>query len=120
MSEEIPQADCWERSSLLRKYKLHVRAYRDSIEKLAVLADKVTRDEWHAAFVLSFAITVALLTHFPPHPVSDDERTRLAAENQSLKIENKNTAINVQRLSTQLSQMEEKAQQITDLMNSAD
>ena len=73
-----------------------------------------------AAFILSFAITVALLTHFPPHPVSDDERTRLAAENQSLKIENKNTAINVQRLSTQLSQMEEKAQQITDLMNSAD
>jgi hypothetical protein len=72
-----------------------------------------------AAFILSFAITVALLTSFPPNHVSDDERTRLAAENQSLKIENKNTEISVSRLTNQLSQMEQKAQQLTDLWNTS-
>lgn len=73
-----------------------------------------------AAFLLSFAITVVLLTSFPPRHVTEAEHARLAAENQSLKIENKNTAIGVARLATQLSEMEGKAQQITDLWNSAD
>jgi hypothetical protein len=73
-----------------------------------------------AAFLLSFAITVVLLTSFPPKQGTDAERTRLAAENQSLQIENKNRAIGVARLTTQLSAMEGKAQQITDLWNSAD
>jgi len=73
-----------------------------------------------AAFLVSFAITVALLTKFQPNHVSDSERTRLAAENRSLQIENKNIALGVARLATQLSAMENKAQQITDLWNSAD
>jgi len=73
-----------------------------------------------AAFLLSFAITVALLTSFPPHHVSDADRSRLDAENRALKIENTNTAIGVQKLATQLSQMEDTAKQITDLMNAAD
>jgi hypothetical protein len=73
-----------------------------------------------AAFLLSFAITVVLLTSFPPRHVTEAEHARLAAENQSLKVENKNTAISVARLTTQLSEMEGKAQRITDLWNSAD
>jgi hypothetical protein len=73
-----------------------------------------------AAFLLSFAITVVLLTSFPPHHVSEAEHARLAAENRSLQIENKNIALGVARLTTQLSAIENKAQQITDLWNSAD
>jgi hypothetical protein len=73
-----------------------------------------------AAFLLAFAITVVFLTSFPPRHVSEAEHARLAAENQSLKVENKNTALSVARLSNQLSEMEGKAQQITDLWNSAD
>jgi hypothetical protein len=73
-----------------------------------------------AAFLLSFAITVGIMTSFPPKHVSEAEHARLVAENQSLKIQNKNIAIGVDRLTTQLSDMENKAQQITDLWNSAD
>jgi hypothetical protein len=73
-----------------------------------------------AAFLLSFAITVALLTSFPPARVNEADRSRLDAENRALKIENENTAIGVEKLSTRLSQMEDTAKQITDLMNAAD
>ena len=73
-----------------------------------------------AAFLLSFALTVALLTRFPPARVNEADRSRLDAENRALKIENENTAISVEKLSTRLSQMEDTAKQITDLMNAAD
>ena len=73
-----------------------------------------------AAFLLSFAITVALLTSFPPARVNEADRSRLDAENRALKIENENTAIGVEKLLTRLSQMEDTAKQITDLMNAAD
>ena len=88
------------------------RFHRFNVSRLVILIV--------AAFLLSFAITVVLMTSFPPKHVSEADRTRLVAENQSLRVENKNTAIGVARLTNQLSEMEGKAQRISDLWNSAD
>jgi hypothetical protein len=46
-----------------------------------------------AAFVLAFIMTVLLLLAFPRIRVKESDRTRLDAENQALKIENANLAI---------------------------
>jgi hypothetical protein len=68
-----------------------------------------------AAFFLSFSITVALLLSFPRIQVKDADRSRLAAENQTLKIENKNAALRIEKLDTQMSRVEQTARRITDL-----
>ena len=66
-----------------------------------------------AAFVLSLFTTVALLLLFPRIQPSDTDRSRLAAENQTLKIENKNAEFQMRRLNQQVSKVEELSNRIT-------
>jgi hypothetical protein len=69
-----------------------------------------------AVFVLSFFTSVVLALSFPHIRVNDSERDRLAAENQELKIGNKNAEFRTRRLKTQLSRVEELSKRVTDLM----
>jgi hypothetical protein len=73
-----------------------------------------------AAFLLSFVITVALLLAFPRIHVADAERARLAAENLSLIIENKNATLRVHQLNNRVLRMEETEKRINDMMTEAD
>src|SRR5260370_19170940 len=70
-----------------------------------------------AAFILSFLATVTLLLIFPRTQSSDTDRSRLAAENQTLKIENRNAEFQMERLNTQLSRVEELSNRITALID---
>ena len=40
------QMDCYEKSSLRRKYSLHVRAYSEAVGKLLAVTSEATRSEW--------------------------------------------------------------------------
>ena len=68
-----------------------------------------------SAFVLSFLTAVALLLLFPRIQRSDTDRSRLATENQTLKIENTNAEFQIRRLNTQLSRLEDLSNRITAL-----
>jgi hypothetical protein len=69
-----------------------------------------------AAFVLSFFVAVALMLIFPHIQPSDSDRSRLAAENQTLKIENRNAELMMRRLNAQVSRVEELSNRITALI----
>ncbi|HYR45000.1 MAG TPA: hypothetical protein VER98_18360 [Terriglobia bacterium] len=68
------------------------------------------------AFVLAFCTTVLLLLMFPRIQINDIDRTRLAAENQMLRIENKNLTVGMHRLDSKLSRMEGRSQDVAALM----
>jgi type II secretory pathway component PulM len=68
------------------------------------------------AFVLAFLTTVFLLLMFPQTRVNESARARLAAENQVLRTENKNIAIRIDKLDSQVSQAEAHSQRIVTLM----
>ena len=68
------------------------------------------------AFVLAFCTTVFLLLMFPRIEINDIDSTRLAAENQMLRIENQNLTVGKQRLDSKLSRMEGRSQQVAALM----
>ena len=68
------------------------------------------------AFVLAFCTTVFLLLMFPRIEINDIDSTRLAAENQTLRIENKNIDIRIRKLDTQMSRVEEHSQWVAALM----
>jgi hypothetical protein len=71
-----------------------------------------------AALVLSFLLTVALMLIFPHIRSNDSDRSRLAAENQRLKIENKNAELSMRKLNAQVSRVEELSSRITALIQS--
>ncbi len=48
--------------------------------------------------------------------VNDSDRARLVAENQMLKIENKNLTFKIRRLDDQVGRMEEGSQRVVTLM----
>jgi hypothetical protein len=68
------------------------------------------------AFVLAFLTTVFLLLMFPTSRVNEPDRVRLAAENQTLRVENKNIAIQLGRLNAQMSRVEQRSQRVVGLM----
>jgi hypothetical protein len=70
------------------------------------------------AFVLSFFVTVALMLIFSAVPPSDTDRSRLAAENQTLRVENRNADLQIRKLNTQISHVEELSNRITALIDS--
>jgi hypothetical protein len=69
-----------------------------------------------AAFVIAFLMTVLLLLMFPGIRVNEPDRVRLAAENQTLSIENKNIALKIYKLDTQMSHVEQHSQRVVTLM----
>jgi hypothetical protein len=70
-----------------------------------------------AALVLSFVTTVALMLIFPGIQPSDTDRSRVAAENQTLKIENRNAEFQMLRLKAQVSRVEELSNRVTALID---
>ena len=68
-----------------------------------------------AAFVLAFLTTVLLLLMFPQARVNESDHARLAAENQVLRTENKNIAIRIGKLDSQVSRAEAHSQRIVAL-----
>jgi hypothetical protein len=68
------------------------------------------------AFVVAFCTTVALLLMFPHARVNDTNRTRLAAENQVLRIENKDLVLGVRKLDSQVSHLDVRSQQVAASM----
>jgi hypothetical protein len=69
-----------------------------------------------AALALSFLATIALMLLFPRIQKSDTDRSRLAAENQRLKIENKNARFRMEQLNEQIAHVEELSNGITALI----
>ena len=69
-----------------------------------------------AAFVIAFLMTVLLLLMFPGIRVNEPDRVRLAVENQTLRSENKNIALTIRKLDTQMSRVEEHSQRVVALM----
>ena len=69
-----------------------------------------------AAFVVAFLMTVLLLLMYPEIRVYEPDRVRLAAENQSLKTENKNIEVKLHKLDTQLSKVQEHSAHVVALM----
>jgi hypothetical protein len=69
-----------------------------------------------AAFVVAFLMTVFVLLMFPTLRVNEPDRVRLAAENQALKIENKNLAVKIYKLDTQMSHVQEHSKNVGALM----
>jgi hypothetical protein len=67
------------------------------------------------AFVLALLITVFMLLMFPSIHVNEHERLRLAAENQVLRTENKNIDLQIQKLDTHISEVQEHSQLILTL-----
>ena len=67
------------------------------------------------AFVFGFCATVALLLLFPHLQVNEFDRARLAAENQMLKIENKNLILRIHKLDAQVVRVEERSKQVIAL-----
>jgi hypothetical protein len=68
-----------------------------------------------AAFVVAFLMTVLLLLMFPSIRVNEPDRVRLAAENQTLRVENKNLALKILKLDTQMSHVQEHSQRVVAL-----
>ena len=69
-----------------------------------------------AAFVIAFLMTVLLLLMFPGIRVNEPDRIRLAVENQTLRIENKDIAVSIRKLDTQMSHVEQHSQRVVALM----
>ena len=69
-----------------------------------------------AAFVLAFLATVFLLLMFPAFKVNEHDRVRLAAENQAMRIENKNLDLQIGKLNRQMSHVEEHSQRVVALI----
>jgi hypothetical protein len=44
---------CPEKRSLLRKYKLYVRAHKDAVEQLSLISLEAARAEWDLALVIA-------------------------------------------------------------------
>jgi hypothetical protein len=68
------------------------------------------------AFGLAFCTTVFLLLMFPRIEISDVDRSRLVAENQMLRVENKNLTVGMHRLDSKLSRMEGTSHEVAALM----
>jgi hypothetical protein len=68
------------------------------------------------AFCLAFSITVLLLLTVPHLRVNETDRRRLAQENQTLTIENRNISLGIEKLNSRVSHIEETAKQIDDLI----
>ena len=65
---------------------------------------------------LAFVLRILLLLMFPRLHVNEASRSRLAAENQMLRIENKNLAIGIRRLDSKMSGLEGRSAQVIALM----
>jgi hypothetical protein len=69
-----------------------------------------------AAFCMAFSLTVLLLLTFPRLRVDETDRKRLAQENQTLIIENKDISLGIEKLNSRVSHIEETAKQIDNLI----
>lgn len=69
-----------------------------------------------AAFVVAFLTTVFLLLLYPSLRVNEPDRVRLTTENQELRVENKNLALRIRKLDTQMSHVQEHSQNVVALM----
>ena len=69
-----------------------------------------------AAFVLAFLATVFLLLMFPTPRVNEGDRLRLAAENQAMRIENRNLDVQIWKLSAQMSLVQEHSRRVVALL----
>jgi hypothetical protein len=69
-----------------------------------------------AACVVTFFVTVFLLLMYPSLRVNEADRVRIAAENQTLRIENKNLSLKILKLDTQMSHVKEHSQSVVALM----
>lgn len=72
------------------------------------------------ASVLAFLLTVLLFLMFPRLQVKDFDRSRLEAENQTLKVDNKNLAFKINKLDAQVTLAEEHSRQVEALMQETD
>jgi cell division protein FtsB len=68
------------------------------------------------AFVVAFLATVFLLVIVPRFRVNETDRVRLLTENQTLQSENKDIALKIHKLNTQMSRVEENSQRVVALM----
>jgi len=70
-----------------------------------------------AAFVLSFFATVTLMLAFPRHAhVDESNYSRLAEENQALRVENENTTLRLHRVKAQVAHVEELSAHIESVL----
>jgi hypothetical protein len=69
-----------------------------------------------AAFVLAFLATVFLLIVLAPAKPNEPARLRLAAENQTLRMDNKDVALRIRNLDTQMLRIEQHSQVVVALM----
>jgi hypothetical protein len=69
-----------------------------------------------AAFVVAFLMTVLFLLMFPTIRVNEPDRVRLAAENQTLRIENKDIGVKIRTLDSQMGDVEKHSQLVVALM----
>jgi hypothetical protein len=67
------------------------------------------------AFVVAFLTTVFLLLMFPGFGVNEADRVRLRTENQALRIDNADIAVEIGRLNTQMSRVEEHSEAVVAL-----
>jgi hypothetical protein len=69
-----------------------------------------------AALVLAFVMTVFLLLMFPASKVNEPDRARLAAENQALRMDNKDVVLKLGNLNTQMLRVEQNSHRVATLM----
>ena len=68
------------------------------------------------AFLLSFGVTVAVISSVPEEKLSDAGHLQLQAENQALQIENRNIELRANRIDAELSELEALSKRINALM----
>src|SRR5689334_18684040 len=71
------------------------------------------------AFVMSFLFVVILDHLFSPVPATDLDRSRLAAENQQLKLRNLNISTGAAKVEASVDRAEQQARHIQELLDSA-
>ena len=67
-------------------------------------------------FLLSFGVTVAVVSSVPAEKLSDAGHSQLQAENHALQIENRNIELREHRIDAELSELEELSKRINALM----
>ena len=68
------------------------------------------------AFLLSFGLTVAVISSVPEEKLSDAGHSQLQAENQALQVENRNVELRANRIDAELSELEALSERINALM----
>jgi len=69
------------------------------------------------SFVLSFLTIAAFAYVFTPSPTADVEGSRLASENQQLKVKNLNVATGASKIEASVDRLEQQAHHIQELLD---